>query len=578
MRRTLAVLLLLGPTLVGQAVAADPTAATGPATALGLTAVSVNGIVHPRGLPTTWSFEHGPTTTYGQHTPATSLPPRLAAYYHESFDDNLAGWQSWLTVSHQKAGGAKNGFARFTEPSNHDHNHDNGIGTLHLVKYLYPGIHSPTLYLGGGDPDFRDAKISVHLRGTDFKPNGSEFLFWSQSQTYLPLDRADWHRPNYAYTGTTLTDLLLDGKWHQAEYRLLNDTTKWSYGGGTRGYLYGPIDTALGHLNIDFFHLLACVDTQNPPTGAIDVDELSISYRNYSLLLPSNGGKLAASPAGGAGAELLTDGWRNGTDRSWRSSADPTGPQEFTWTFERPVTIKTVLLHQHAEWPAKDVEVLVSADGQAFAPLTKQVLPEVGKPPHDANAVSPNWAFAIDRTLNAPATALKVRVLSGYKPKHWGLGEVEVFGSGAVLRPDDDEYRVNADLGGLQPGATVHYRLVATGEWGSARGDDMTYTVPATKKPLAETGAASRLTTTTAKLEGRLNPLGEESTFWFEYGPDAQYGSKTPATRGGLQITMRSAYGHPTGLKPGTTYHYRLAVQNASGVTHGADKTFTTLR
>lgn len=564
--------------VVARVFAADPTATTGPATALGLSALSVNGVVQPRGLPTSYYFEYGPTAAYGSKSAVAPVPPRLAAYYHESFDDNLAGWQSWLKVSHHKSGGAKNGFARFTEPSNHDHNHDNGIGTLHLLKYLYPGVHAPSLYLGGGDPDFRDAKISLHVRGVDFQPRGSEFLFWSQSQIELPIDRPDWKRPNYAYTGTTLTDLLLDGKWHQAEYRLLNDTTKWSYGGGERGYVYGSIDGALGHLNVDFFHLLACVDTKNPPTGSIDVDELTIAYRNYSLLLSSNGGKLTSSPAGGEGADLLTDGWRNGPGKTWRSAPDPSGPQEFTWTFERPVTVNSVVLHQNPEWPAKEVEVLASADGKAFTPLTKLTLAEVGKPPQTPDAISPNWAFALDRKLAAKAAVLKVRILSGYRPKHWVLGEVEVFGSGAILRPDDDEYRVNADIGGLAPGGTIHYRLVATGEWGTARGDDRTYTTPSTKKPLAETGPASRLTATTAKVEGRLNPLGEESTFWFEYGLDAKYGAQTPATRGGLQITPRSAYGHFSGLAPATTYHYRLVVQNASGLTHGADAEFKTLR
>ena len=45
--------------------------------------------------------------------------------------------------------------------------------------------------------------------------------------------------------------------------------------------------------------MVAFVDVKNPPTGAIDFDELTIAYRNYSLLLPPNGGKLVSAPAGG---------------------------------------------------------------------------------------------------------------------------------------------------------------------------------------------------------------------------------------------------------------------------------------
>ena len=100
-----------------------------------------------------------------------------------------------------------------------------------------------------------------------------------------------------------------------------------------------------------------------------------------------------------------------------------------------------------------------------------------------------------------------MRVLSGYRPQHWGLGEVEVFGTGAVLLPDDDLYHVNTDVEGLAPATTYHYRLVAVGGGATAPGEDRTFTTPATKKPLAETGPAGRLTATSAKLEGRLTVM-----------------------------------------------------------------------
>lgn len=551
-----------------------PTVSTNPATALGQTALTVNGKVHPHGLPTTYYFEYGLTPEYGEQTSRVPLPPRLAAYYHESWDEGLGGWDSWLKSSHHRDGGVSGGFARFAEPSRNDHNHDNGIGTLHLVKYLYPGPHpgvaSPSVQLGGGDPDFRDARISISVRGNDWKPNGSELLWWTQSQINIEDGIASgWKRPNWAHTGVTLTDHLLDGKWHSVSYRLTNDSTHWTYGGGSGGYVYGSIDFCQRHLNIDLFHMLAYIDTQNPPTGSIDFDELTIAYRNYSLVLPSNGGKLISSPAASEDAARLTDGWRHGKDRSWRSAANPTTPQEFVWSFERPVTIETIQLHQNPDWPSKDVEVLVAADGVNFAPLLNPVLPQKGTP-------TSNWAFSFDTKLNTPAAALKVRVLSGYKQDYWGLGEVEVFGSGAVMLPDDDVYHVNTDITGLRPGTTYHYRLVAVSSAGITRGADRTFTTPATKQPLAETGAASRITATTARLEGRLNALGELTMFHFEYGPDTNYGSQTASMTGGIQITPRTAFAHLTGLKPNATYHYRLIATNAHGTTRGADATLTT--
>ena len=93
-------------------------------------------------------------------------------------------------------------------------------------------------------------------------------------------------------------------------------------------------------------------------------------------------------------------------------------------------------LHNNSEWPAKEVEVLVSDDCKTFTPLVKKVLPEKGVP-------NQNFAFTLDTGLSAKARFLKVRILSGYKKEQWGLGEIEVFGKGAVVTPEDEANHVN---------------------------------------------------------------------------------------------------------------------------------------
>src|SRR5262249_10135503 len=55
-----------------------PTVTTRSASALGRAAMTVNGSIHPHGLPTTYYFEYGPTTAYGSKTAVAPLPPRLA--------------------------------------------------------------------------------------------------------------------------------------------------------------------------------------------------------------------------------------------------------------------------------------------------------------------------------------------------------------------------------------------------------------------------------------------------------------------------------------------------------------------
>ena len=111
----------------------SPTVATGKASSLGTRAFSPNGTIHPRGQPTTYFFEYGTGKEYGRRTEERPLPPRLAAYYRETWDEGLGGWWSWLGAKHVPSGGVAGGYVSYSEPSQHDHNHDDGIGTLHLI-------------------------------------------------------------------------------------------------------------------------------------------------------------------------------------------------------------------------------------------------------------------------------------------------------------------------------------------------------------------------------------------------------------------------------------------------------------
>jgi hypothetical protein len=92
----------------------------------------------------------------------------------------------------------------------------------------------------------------------------------------------------------------------------------------------------------------------------------------------------------------------------------------------------------------------------------------------------------------------------------------------------------------------------------------------------------TEITTTSATLSATFAPssvepgAGESVTYEFEYGTSPDYGKATPAADAGTgssPITVRATI---TGLKPGTTYHWRLA---AGTVVHGiysADHKFST--
>ena len=575
--------------------AEKPSAQSEAATAVGTTGMTLNGSIDPHGLPTKYYFEFGKTKSYGRRTSEAALPPRLAAYYRENWDDGFGGWgERNGPIPHHPRGGVRGGFVRYTGPTSNDHNHDDGIGTLHLASYIYTGplstdqANRPSVYLGGGDPDLRGAKVSIYVRGRDWIANGSELLWWTQSQSNLEAGtKLGYKRANWAYTGFMLTDLLHSGKWEKAEYRLRHNSHQWSFGGyhikfpglddlktpAERApyfrYPYWPLDPTQSHVNYDFFHLLAFVDPKKPPRGAIDFDEFQLVYRNKSLVFPGNGGHLVSSPKSDADPSKLTDGWRNGPNRTWQSATMPDEPLNFTYKFDNPVTINAIQIHQNPDWPAREIECLASSDGKTIASIFRGTLPEKGTP----NA---NFAFALKSGLAIKATSLKVRILSGYRAEHWGLGEVEVFGTGALMRTDNELYEVNTDIMELEPGTIYHYRLVAASSAGTGYGDDRTFTVPQDATPRVRTGASSRVTSTTAKIEGRVNPVGRKSTFYFEYGTDANYGSKTEAAYCGRLLVPRTVFVNLVGLKPGTKYHFRLVAQNDTGTAYGSDATVRT--
>ena len=253
----------------------------------------------------------------------------------------------------------------------------------------------------------------------------------------------------------------------------------------------------------------------------------------------------------------------------WQSGVNPVAPLEFIFAFENPVVIQRIQLHQNLDWPAKKIEILVARDAETYLPLVEKTLPRGDKS-------APDFAFTHFKDLSEQARAIKVRILSGYQDQHWGLGEIEVFGTGATMQPDNALFEVNTDIDGLQAGVSYHYRLVATNSSGITRGEDRSFTTPADHRPLAFTGGASQITATDVQVEGRLNPLGLKTQYYFEYGSNTNYGAQSSSVYGGLQITPRSVFTSLRGLKPGTTYHYRLVGVNDKGTAFGDDKTLRT--
>jgi plastocyanin len=94
--------------------------------------------------------------------------------------------------------------------------------------------------------------------------------------------------------------------------------------------------------------------------------------------------------------------------------------------------------------------------------------------------------------------------------------------------------------------------------------------------PVVTTGSAGPVSETEATLSGTVNPSEQATDFSFEYGPTTAYGQKTTETSAGSGTSAVPESATVSGLSPATTYHFRLVAKNATGTTHGADRTFKT--
>lgn len=129
--------------------------------------------------------------------------------------------------------------------------------------------------------------------------------------------------------------------------------------------------------------------------------------------------------------------------------------------------------------------------------------------------------------------------------------------------------KVAASLVGLTPASSYHYRVVASSSAGTTYGGDSTFNTSA--GPVVVTIAASHVTSSSAFLNAVVNPEGLTTTWYFQFGLTATYGSRTAKgtlAAGPNDVSVTSAVAN---LTVQATYHFRIVASNSAGVTHGAD-------
>jgi hypothetical protein len=156
--------------------------------------------------------------------------------------------------------------------------------------------------------------------------------------------------------------------------------------------------------------------------------------------------------------------------------------------------------------------------------------------------------------------------------------ELPIFYSQSVpcvpSAPYEDEVTpVSAQLTSLQPETRYRARVVVRTNNGVNRSQAVKFQPHAVLD--VQTDAATGVTPTTAVLHGSLNADGIPTTYWFEYGIDTSYRSRTAEASAGSGMGSTSVEPvEVTNLQPGRRYHFRLVAKNELGTTHGPDQSF----
>src|SRR5262249_32288599 len=123
---------------------------------------------------------------------------------------------------------------------------------------------------------------------------------------------------------------------------------------------------------------------------------------------------------------------------------------------------------------------------------------------------------------------------------------------------------------------TYHYRVTATNASGTVHGGDALVTTQPAPFPEVTSSNADEIGPAKAKLHGTVDANGASTTWFFEYGKSASYGSKTSDHSAGSGTAPIAVSFLVQGLEAGVTYHFRLVATNSSGTSRTGDRTFVT--
>lgn len=137
----------------------------------------------------------------------------------------------------------------------------------------------------------------------------------------------------------------------------------------------------------------------------------------------------------------------------------------------------------------------------------------------------------------------------------------------------------SANVTGLSPNTTYHFRVVARSPGGTAFGQDRTFRTDTTGSPQLEavTDPATGTGCAVSTLRGRVDPNGTAARYRFDFRRVGSGTVRRSATRSAgsgdspvaVQATVRD-------LRPATTYRFRVVAMNATQTVRGQARTLRT--
>ncbi len=131
---------------------------------------------------------------------------------------------------------------------------------------------------------------------------------------------------------------------------------------------------------------------------------------------------------------------------------------------------------------------------------------------------------------------------------------------------------LNVPVTDLSPATTYNYRVVATNRGGITYGANSTFLTLGIP-PVATTQPATSISGSTAELNATVNPNGQSTVAWFQWGLTTNYGSFLSFYQTGAGTSPVAIRGNLENLQAGSTYHFRVVATNASGSTIGKNLT-----